>query len=559
MDPLDAVARAVLYEGYLLWPYRRSSLKNRRRWTLGGVYPQGWSREHPDDAARARACCLVEADGEPEATVTVRFLHEGKGEEGAIERELTVGPLRLEGLEALAPQRSAITVPDTASAETTWLALAGELVVGVEAVDGGLFRLWAEVENRTPWDQGSRDEAVRRAFLSLHIVLRASGGSFVSLTDPPERHRVAAAACRNDGLWPVLAGVDGDRSAMLAAPIILPDHPRVAPESAGDFFDATEIEQLLDLGLMALTEDERAEIRGGDSRARQVLERAGSASAARRRLRGAFRDVRGGFWTDMAQPAPHSIAVDGALLRRGSRVRLRPRSRGAAPGALEDLSLDGRSAVVESLEEDEAGRLHVAVTLEDDPKRALGDARQPGHRFFFRPEEVEPLGEPSARILVAGIGNIFLGDDGLGVEAARVLAARPLPAGVSVVDFGIRGMDLAYALQEEWDLVILVDATQRGGEPGTVYLIEAEAADSSEGVDAHGMHPARVLALARTLGAVLPRVVVVGCEPAVLPDPEDPESLLMELSERVRQAVPEVVAVVESVIASVAMSHEEVG
>jgi hydrogenase maturation protease len=155
----------------------------------------------------------------------------------------------------------------------------------------------------------------------------------------------------------------------------------------------------------------------------------------------------------------------------------------------------------------------------------------------------------SKRILVAGIGNIFLGDDGFGVEVVRRLAGRELPEGVEVVDFGIRGLDLAYALQRDYELVVFVDATPRGGEPGTVYLIEPEIEDDGEvSLDTHGMDPVKVIKLSRALGARPTRTLVVGCEPQVVVSGEDYDDMLMELSEPVRAAVDEAAKLVESLV-----------
>ena len=155
----------------------------------------------------------------------------------------------------------------------------------------------------------------------------------------------------------------------------------------------------------------------------------------------------------------------------------------------------------------------------------------------------------SKRILVAGIGNIFLGDDGFGVEVVRRLAGRELPEGVEVVDFGIRGLDLAYALQEEYELVVFVDATPRGQEPGTVYLIEPEIEeDGGVSLDTHGMDPVKVIKLSRALGAGPTRTLVVGCEPQVVVSGEDYDDMLMELSVPVRAAVEEAVTLVESLV-----------
>jgi hydrogenase maturation protease len=196
-------------------------------------------------------------------------------------------------------------------------------------------------------------------------------------------------------------------------------------------------------------------------------------------------------WDELARSGPDAVTVAGVELRAGSRVRLRPH--GGAD--VFDLALAGRVGTVHSIEEDTEGKIHLTVTV---------DAAQPDRRFFFAPDEVEPVHAP--RILLAGIGNVFLGDDGFGVELAGRLAAGELPAGVEVVDFGIRGMDLAYALLDGWDAAVLLDATPRGDPPGTLYVIEAEAGEDDEVVpEAHGMDPVKVLALARTLGGTPPR------------------------------------------------------
>jgi hydrogenase maturation protease len=193
--------------------------------------------------------------------------------------------------------------------------------------------------------------------------------------------------------------------------------------------------------------------------------------------------------------------VDAVGIPVGTRVRLRPR----AGGDVFDLALAGKTAVVDAVETDMEGRVFVGVLVDDDPGRDLGER---GHRFFFSPEEVEPL-----RVLVAGIGNVFLGDDGFGCALARRIAFE----GVDIVDFGIRGMDLAYALAD-YDLVVFLDATPRGEAPGTLYLIEPDLDSTEAAIDTHGMDPVKVLALARHLGGRLPRVLVVGCEPATVAD-----------------------------------------
>jgi hydrogenase maturation protease len=198
------------------------------------------------------------------------------------------------------------------------------------------------------------------------------------------------------------------------------------------------------------------------------------------------------------------------------------------------------------------GNLRLAVVVEDDPGRDLGERRQPGHRFFFAPDEVEPLREtpaeaPARRILVAGIGNVFLGDDGFGVALAGRLARRRLPPGVEVVDYGIRGMDLALAMQRDYATVVLLDATPRGQAPGTLYVIEPELPEEETVPDAHGMDPVAVLALARAMGRTPGRTLVVGCEPATCMDP-DGDEIVAALSEPVRAALDEAVRLVESLL-----------
>jgi hydrogenase maturation protease len=256
------------------------------------------------------------------------------------------------------------------------------------------------------------------------------------------------------------------------------------------------------------------------------------------------------YWEELERPGPDAVNVDGVDLKARSRVRLKPRQ----GGDVFDLALAGRTAVVEGIEQDMEGNIQLAVAIDDDPGRDLGLRRQPGHRFFFSPDEVEPLtdgdGGPAvvgARVLVAGIGNVFLGDDGFGVALADRLGRRALPAGVEVVDYGIRGMDLAYALHDGWDAVLLLDAMPRGRPPGTLSVIEPDLDDVPVGVDAHAMDPVRVLGLARALGGDLPRVLVVGCEPLTVMR-GDEEDVVAAVSEPVRAALDEGVRLVESLL-----------
>jgi hydrogenase maturation protease len=218
----------------------------------------------------------------------------------------------------------------------------------------------------------------------------------------------------------------------------------------------------------------------------------------------------------------NQVEIGGIVITRGDRVRLHPKG----GGDILDIALRGQVASIESIEEDYEGAQHICVVLDQDPGRDLGMMRQPGHRFFFTPAEVEPIGqEPGSapraqkpRVLVAGIGNIFLGDDGFGVEVARRLLARPRPSAVRVVDFGIRGLDLAYALQDGYENTILVDAFPHGQTPGTVSIIEPDlndlSASTGDFVQPHAMHPMKVLRMAAAMNGPLKGVFLVGCEPA---------------------------------------------
>jgi hydrogenase maturation protease len=259
-------------------------------------------------------------------------------------------------------------------------------------------------------------------------------------------------------------------------------------------------------------------------------------------------------WQLLEDKTPiESVEIQGVQLRRGDRVRLRPR----AGGDVFDLALAGKTAAVESLEQDYEGNLHVCVVVEDDPGRDVGLMRQPGHRFFFAPNEVEPIGKDEATpavetktVLIAGIGNIFLADDGFGVEVVNRLASKSFPSGVRVADFGIRGFDLAYALMEGYETTILVDAYPGEGAPGTLFVVELDLQESNSAeaqagaIEPHGMNPLEVLRMATNMGGQLKRVLLVGCVPATL----GPEEGQMGLSEPVTVAVDEAARLVESLV-----------
>jgi hypothetical protein len=309
-DPVRAIADAVLYEGYVLWPYRRSALKNQKRWTFGGVYPQAHCQRHPDDRGAIRAQVLVEGDESATVAVGVRFLQvvgrqvvRRSGERPLPVDELTVdGERHLSWDEAverefelpaktLAELREPHTVPisvaagaeveelgraengDEGAIVRSWRELAGDLVVSAEKLRDGLHRLRVEVANGSAWTGEDREDALRQTLCSTHAVLASRGCAFVSAADPPERLAAEAGGCVNEGVWPVLVGESGAEETMLISPIILEDHPRIAPESPGDLFDGGEIDQMLVLNILALTDEEKAEMRDSDPRAREILER----------------------------------------------------------------------------------------------------------------------------------------------------------------------------------------------------------------------------------------------------------------------------------------------
>jgi hypothetical protein len=320
-EQIRALADAVLYEGYLLWPYRRSALKNRQRWgAFGGVYPRAHSEERDDDPWRIVTECLLLGGDDAEVEIGVRFLQvidrqllEGGvavdeltagGQrhlswEEARERELLLGPIAAGALLA-APRELPVDVPadredEALGAEAaiarSWEGLRGAVRLSAERAGQWLVRVRVEIENETPWAGGTRDDVLRRTFCSTHTVLTARRGSWVSLTDPPEGFRSAAEGCVNVGAWPVLVGEPGSADTVLSAPIILEDHPRIAPESPGDFFDGGEIDQMLVLNVLSLSDEERAEMRDSDPRAREILERTEALTPDElSRLHGAIRE-----------------------------------------------------------------------------------------------------------------------------------------------------------------------------------------------------------------------------------------------------------------------------
>jgi len=332
VDAARKIAEAVLYEGYILWPYRRSATKNQQRWTFGGVYPRVYSEARgEDDPWLMQTQCLVSGDVETQVEVRVRFLHVTERKAGrkngetlefveelrvggelylpwdeATEREIKVGRSGLSEL-LQTPERVGIDLSGGSSEEPltsptgevlgalvrSWRALRGTVEVGAEALREGVFRLTVRITNTTPWEGEDRESTLRQTFCSTHTTLEVAGGEFVSMIDPPEELREFAQGCENLKTWPVLVGEEGDRNMLLSSPIILADYPQIAPESPGDMFDGGEIDQLLILNILTLTDEEKAEMRASDPRAREILDRCESLSQEElMNLHGAIREFR---------------------------------------------------------------------------------------------------------------------------------------------------------------------------------------------------------------------------------------------------------------------------
>lgn len=348
------VPDALLYEGYLLYPYGGDAIKNRYRSLIGALYPPAFCAAHrANDASALRLECL--AVGAPgRLAARLRFLELAPG--AAIAHDVAVAATPFGALEV-----EPVRVPFRRGV------LQGDLTLMVQRDATDLWRVRADVRNLSVVDAGAdRAAALRGALASPHVVLTLEGGRFISLIDPPVPWREAAAACRNEGTWPVLLGEPGRDDSILGAPIILYDHPLVAPESPGDFFDSTDIDELLTLRVLTLTDAEKRRMRASDPRSREVLERTEQLGLERlARLHGTFRSGPG--------------------LPPGTPVVVRPRPGGDAL----DVVLTGRRATVVGVELDVDGGVHVAVTFDDDPGRDLGAF---AHRFFFRRDELDVVG-----------------------------------------------------------------------------------------------------------------------------------------------------------------------
>lgn len=287
-ERVEKIANAVLYEGYLLYPYRSSAVKNQQRFNFGVLYPREHCERNPgSDAWEMQTECLFRGGAATKIEIKTRFLqmidHEGRQE--GIERSVSTPVCGLRSLETQS-LRQRISFGDEP--------IEAELELGASPVEGGLYKVRLTVRNRaSSAGEPGRDEVLLHSLVSVHSILEVTGGQFISLLDPPEDFRDVAQDCQNLGCWPVLAGEEGRTDMMLASPIILYDYPEVAPESSGDLFDGCEIDEILALRILTLTDEEKQEVRGGDERARQILERTEMLPPEHfQKLHGAMRGLR---------------------------------------------------------------------------------------------------------------------------------------------------------------------------------------------------------------------------------------------------------------------------
>ena len=462
MNTVESVVQAVLYEGYLLYPYRPASVKNRQQRTFGGVYPRAYAEASGSDPWVTQSECLLRGDEHTCVTVRPGFLqviermvldtsnpaavHPESDEpvwhtvaaldidqrryvpwQEAAERHIVIPPLSLgqllkearefafsfdaaSDLEPLADRHGTLR----GALRRIRAPLQGRVEVSATSVAAGVFRLKTRIVNQTPLDHArtlTRDAASLHALVSCHTVLSVEDGEWISSIDPPGELAAAAAGCRNIGVWPVLVGDERQPDTMLASPVILYDFPQIAPESAGDLFDATEIDEILTLRILTMTEDEKRDMIATDERARALLAcTAGPGAGQMQKLHGTLRRVRAldvagvgastpldapaipvSPWADLDARAHLACArVAGVEIRAGDQVRLHPRGR----ADIFDIALSGMVATVESIERDFDDHVHVAVTIDDDPGKNFAMQRTPGHRFFFGPDEIEPLVVP---------------------------------------------------------------------------------------------------------------------------------------------------------------------
>jgi len=490
------VADAVLYEGYLLYPYHQAARKNQVRFQFGVLMPPGYAQVDPNEPAASQTECLLECPDSAQVQVLARFLQlqdrcvqSVSPENGELE---DVGALYVDGTEYTSwsdaterEQQAAVSVADLLAEDKElefhigpgeraeditdeagrragrvvrrWGAVDGVIRLHAERVAGPYqaLRLRVRLENTSVprAEFRVREDGLRHALVAAHMLIAVPGGRFLSMTDPPEWAAAEVSACENIGTWPVLAGPPDCRDLLLSSPVILYDHPEVAAESAGQLFDSTEIDEILTLRTLALTDAEKRAARATDSRVAEMMDRLDDLPPEMMdRLHGAIRYLReaprvmppaggaGGLggssplsstagasmsqangagngadngagtepeslvadrpqvpWWDpgsdpTVSPETDHVLVGGVRVARHSRVVMRPGTRRADA---QDLFLAGREAIVEAVLHDVDGQVHLAVLPVDDPAADL--QRQHGRFLYFAPDEIEPLLSPETR------------------------------------------------------------------------------------------------------------------------------------------------------------------
>ena len=429
LGAVRSIADAVLYEGYILYPYRASSAKNQSRWQFGVVMAPGYAAADSSESSFTQAEVVLAHTGQPVVQVILRFLQvqrrttegSGQGWDEAVEREIEVtadaGALLGDGVVAEfaiagGEEREPLDEPGGPDGTGPRYAvrrrepLAGAVSVRAIGVPGPwrAVRLQVRVENRTAVSPvpRRREDALPSALIAAHTIIGVSGGEFISMTDPPIWAQPAVAECQNEGGWPVLADPGGGRQVVLSSPIILYDHPELAAESPGELYDGTEIDEILTLRTLALSDAEKAEARATDPRAAALLDRVESMDAqTMARLHGTIRSLRPlagdqpgtesavPWWDPDADasvsPDTDTVTIGGQQIGRGSRVRLRP---GARRADAQDMFLIGRIADVQAVLRDVDDKPYLAVSLADQPDEDLRIAH--GRFLYFSTDEVEP-------------------------------------------------------------------------------------------------------------------------------------------------------------------------
>lgn len=368
MSSVDELARSLLYEGYALYPYTPGATKNATPTPFGIVYPPAYAAGSGSTFDHLRVETLLEAPDDIPLVAELLFLQpSGRGHQ-ATERRVRLGPASPAGL-VEAPWERPFSEDG----------LEAGLSLGVEAREGGRWLVRFSVRNETAVDAEGMDRAgaLRSSLVSTHALLRAPGGRFVS---PLE-----ARGCEHVNTWPVLAGEADD--VILAAAIVLPDHPGVAARSRGDLYDNTEIEEALLLHVHTLSDTERRAIEQGDPRVREMVERALQTSPDDLLdLHGVFGPTGPTPSGPPNNPGEAEVVVDGRRFRRGDTLVLRlARSRDPY-----DHMLDGRTATVERIYRDTDDQVCFAVTIDGDPMQEI--MRDSGRYHFFFPEDVEVVG-----------------------------------------------------------------------------------------------------------------------------------------------------------------------